>query len=710
MTRRRPSTAATIAGATLAAAAGLATLVGLLRLATAGARPDADLVVVNTNETYTLDPQRMSFLQDLRLAGVLYEGLARLDPDTGEPVAALAESWSVSGDGRTWTFWLRSDARWSSGAPVTAHDLVFAWKRALLPDTAARTGGLFMVIRGAREFFDWRAARLAEHAEAGLAGAEARTAAAALWAETERRFAETVGLAALDDRTLLVELERPVPYLADLLTYGVFSPVWRPAVEGWPAGTEDAWPHGTPPPMGERRWVRLDPATGRYRQDHGWARPGRHVGNGPYVLARWRYKRDLRLERSPTWSRAGRTPASDSILFLTIEDPNTAMLALETGQVDWIIDVGSDAASDLLAERRRWLERHAGEAERLAAAGLEGDALLAALPAPERGADERRNVHATPAFGTDFFSFNCRPTLAGGAANPFHDAAVRRAFVLATDRRTIVERVTRLGEPVMTAFVPTGSIPGYETPAGLGHDPERGRVELAAAGWADRDGDGRVEDAAGAPFPAVEILYTTTTPRYRWIAIALRDQWQRELGVTVELRGVDTKFYREDLRTGSFMVARGRWYGDYGDPTTFLDLFRTGDPSNDRGFSDPAIDAALDAAAAERDPARRMAMLADVERVLFTEHVPMLTLCQLVRVSMHDPVRLRGVGRHPRLAQDLARVRRVEPAAGAEVEAAPAAAVEDVGATAAAARADGRDERQARGAHRDLAARGEAAP
>jgi len=636
-------------------------------------RPDADLVLVNTNETYTLDPQRMSFLQDLRLAGALYEGPVRLHPDTGQPVAALAETWSVSEDGLTWTFRLRPDARWSSGAPVTAHDLVFSWMRALLPDTAARTSGLFMAIRGAREFFDWRAGRLA----AFDGGDDPAAAADELWNRTTAAFAERVGLRAADDRTLVIDLEQPVPYLADLLTYGVFSPVWRPAVEGWPAEATDAWPHGEPPAFAERRWVRLDPATGRYRQDHGWARPGRHVGNGPYVLDRWRYKRDLRLRRSPTWARAGRTPASESILFLTIEDPNTAMLALETGQVDWIIDVGSDGAADLLAQQAAWRDRHAATAERLRAEGVTGDALLAALPAPDRRRGERRNAHAMPTFGTDFFSFNCRPRLADGSPNPFHDAAVRRAFVLATDRQRIVERVTRLGEPVMTAFIPPRSIPGYRTPAGLGPDPARARTELAAAGWAPAGGradgdddaaDPTPRDAAGTPCPPVEILYTTTTPRYRWIAIALRDQWREVLGVEVELRGVDTKFYRQDLSAGSFMVARGRWYGDYGDPTTFLDLFRTGDPSNDRGFSDPAIDAALDAAARERDPERRLAMLAEIERELFTEHVPMLTLCQLVRVSMHDPARLRGVGRHPRLAQDLARVRRIQdPAAIAGV-------------------------------------------
>ena len=630
----------------------------LLARLTGPPRPSADLVLVNTNETYTLDPQRMSFLQDLRLAGVLYEGLTRVHPDTGAAVPALAESWSVSDDGLRWTFRLREDARWSSGAPVTAHDVAFSWMRAVLPDTAARGSGLFMAIRGSRGFFQWRAEALAAFAAAEHADPAA--AAEALWQRTERAFAEQVGLRVVGEHELEVALERPVPYFADLVAYGAFSPVWRPAVEGWPAAAAGAWPHGSPPPMAERRWVRLDAESGRYRQDHRWARPGRHVGNGPYTLARWRYKRDLRLERNVFWTRADRQPQADSILFLTIEDPNTAILALETGQVDWIIDVGSDAAADLLAQQAAWRSRHADAAEAITDVDPAGeDARLAALPEPERRRGERRNAHATPAFGTDFFSFNCRPQLADGRANPFHDAAVRRAFVLATDRRSIVAGVTRLGEPVATTLVPPGSIPGYDAPVGLGHDPERARAELAAAGWIDRDGDGVAEDAQGRPFPPVEILYTTTTPRYRWISIALRDQWREVLGVRVELRGVDTKFYREDLKNGAFMIARGRWYGDYGDPTTFLELFRSDDPSNDRGFRDPAVDAALDAAAVETDPDRRMARLAELERTLFTEHVPMLTLCQLVRVSMHDPARLRGVGRHPRLAQDLARVHRI---------------------------------------------------
>lgn len=618
--------------AAASAAAIVLLLIGVVRLTgtLAGERDPRELVLVNTNETRTLDPQRMSRLQDLRLASALYEGLVRLDPDTGVPIPALAESWTVSEDGRTWTFRLRAGARWSSGARVVAADVAWSWMRALLPDTAARNAALFHVIDGAEAFFDRRAAAIAAFEATGDAAADTAAAEASL-AAAESAFAASVGVRVIDDHTLEVRLADAIPYFADLLAYEVFSPVWRPAVEGWPAATHESWPNGTPPPMVERAFVSVDPATGRLEQDHRWARPGRHVGNGPYTLDRWRYKRDLRLVASPTWAREDRIPASESILFLTIEDGNTALLAMETGRVDWLIDVGTDAAADLLAEAR---------------------------------AGTRTNAHATPKFGTEFFQFNCRPELAGGRFNPFADAAVRRAFVLSADRRAIIDQVTRLNEPLATAFTPPGSVPGYRTPEGIGFDPERAAREFAAAGWRDRDGDGQVEDEDGRPFPEVELLVTTSTPRSRWIALALADGWERTLGVRSRIVGKDSGFFRADLKSGAFMIARGRWYGDYGDPTTFLDLSRTGNPSNDRGFSDPAIDAALDAAAAERDPARRLAMLEDIERELFTEHAPMLVICHLVGVSMHDPERVEGLANHPRGKQDLARIRRIDANAG----------------------------------------------
>ena len=227
----------------------------------------------------------------------------------------------------------------------------------------------------------------------------------------------------------------------------------------------------------------------------------------------------------------------------------------------------------------------------------------------------------------------------------------------ATNRDDIVSHATRLHEPTVTSFVPPHSIEGYGEVHGLAFDSDAAKESLASAGWTDRDGDGMVEDEHGNPFPSIDLLYTTNTVRYKWIALELRDQWRRVLGVNVELRGTDNKFFSADLRAGNFMVARGRWYGDYGDPTTFLDIFRSDNGNNDRGYSNPVIDAALDAAEKELDLEKRMAMLRDVEEILFTEEVPMLVVCQLLQLYMYDPEKVSGLTAHPRLVQHYWRVR-----------------------------------------------------
>jgi oligopeptide transport system substrate-binding protein len=129
--------------------------------------------------------------------------------------------------------------------------------------------------------------------------------------------------------------------------------------------------------------------------------------------------------------------------------------------------------------------------------------------------------------------------------------------------------------------------------------------------------------------------------------------WQRELGVRVELRGKENKFFKEDLINGNFMIGRGGWYGDYGDPTTYLDMCRTGDGNNDRGYSNPAVDDLLEQASREPDPRRRLELLAECERIIVEQDVPLLPLCQYVQVYMYEPGRLTGLSKHPRLIQYL---------------------------------------------------------
>jgi oligopeptide transport system substrate-binding protein len=104
---------------------------------------------------------------------------------------------------------------------------------------------------------------------------------------------------------------------------------------------------------------------------------------------------------------------------------------------------------------------------------------------------------------------------------------------------------------------------------------------------------------------------------------------------------------------GKFMISHGRWYGDYGDPTTFLDICKTGDGNNDRGYSNPRVDQLLNGAARELDHAKRMRMLEECERYLMEEELPLVPLCQLVQVYMYEPGKLKGLGEHPRLVQYL---------------------------------------------------------
>jgi oligopeptide transport system substrate-binding protein len=527
----------------------------------------ADLVFVNRGDVFTLDPQRMSYMQDFRIGYALYEGLVRWNNADFSIERAAAEPPVISDDQLTYTFAIRPTARWSNGDPVTAHDFVYSWQRLLWPDTAADYSNLLFVIEGAEEFFHWRQDQLKALM---TRGSDSRSASEAMTL-AQQQFDRTVSIKAIDDRTLQIRLRHPTPHVLDLLCFAVCLPVHRPTVEGWPQALKDSpamrergWIGVEAPQWSDRALVHLNAITGRIEQRHEWARPGTLVCNGPYILAEWRYKRDMRLERNPQFHDA-HLLHNNSVLMMSIEDVNTSELAFESGSVDWLGDVGAEYQADMLEERMRYEERHRTQIDRLCAEGLSFDEAIASLPAPT--ADERRDIHALPTFGTDFYSFNCRALLADGRPNPFADARVRRAFAQAVDKHAVVQNATRLNEPVMNALIPPNSIPGYTSPAGLPHDVDRARAELSTAGWIDRDHDGLIENDRGEPFPVIDLLWTTGSVRYKWMSLELKDQWESTLGVRVQLRSADTKFYKEDLKLGKFMIARGRWYGDYGDPT-----------------------------------------------------------------------------------------------------------------------------------------------
>jgi len=600
------------------------------------AGPRADFTMVQPNDFHTLDPQRMTYQHDIGLARAIHETLVIMDPERGGALPGTAERWEMSPDGLTWTFHLRPDARWSNGDPVVAQDFIDAWRRAMLPDFASNYAGFVEEIAGAKRLNAFRQAQLKEFA--ALPAAE-RTAerAATCWQETLAKSDELVAMHASDDRTIVLTLSQPVPYWLSVVAFPVMAPVHRPTMEHFSG---------------------FDTASGRRTVDARWTKPGTIVCNGPYMPESWRYKRRMRLVRNPEYWDRSRTDVP-IIDIVTIADGNTACLSYESGSSDWVPDLRVEFKPELVEQGKRWLDHHRAEYDALLAAGTSVDEALAALPAP--GPGERSDVHAIPNYGTDFYSFNCRPKLADGRPNPFADAGVRRAFALSVDKQLLADRVIRFGEPVANTLVPPYASPGYPSPKGLGHDPERARRELADAGWSARAEDGVPMRADGTRFPVVDLLYASDSPRYQVLSLALADMWRRELGVQVEPSAKESKSIKQELRSGRFMIARGGWYGDYRDPTTFLNLHRTGDGNNDRGYSSAAYDALLDRAAAELDPAKRLAILAEAERMAVEVDLPVLTVTHFTTIFLYDPARIRGITRDPSFEQRLSNIRVLKP-------------------------------------------------
>jgi len=592
-------------------------------------QPPADFTFINRGDVNTLDLQRMSWMQDLRIARLLFEGLTRTDVMTWEfaQIGGVAESWDISEDRRTYTFHLRDDARWSNGDPVTSADFVYTWRRALLPDTASKYVNFMWFIDGGREFYDWRADALDDLAQRTAAGRADEDAGLDLWDQTLTKFDDLVGVDAPDERTFVVTLKQPVPFFLEICAFPVLYPVHAGLLSTYESP---------------------DPVTGRLDSQPGWTKAGVLISNGPFRLDRWRFKRDMRLERNEHyWGRD--SIKIDSILIPTVEEPNAVVLAFESGGIDWVSDVTAAYRADIYAQKLAYYDEHRDQYEQLRSEGLDPIEIDRRLPP-----DRRARIHAFPAFGTYFYNFNCSERLTDGRPNPFADARVRRAFAMTIDKRTIVEEIRRMGEPAAHSLIPPGSLgPDYASPKGLvcisdaKTEAEReliaadARALLAQAGYPDP-----------SAFMTVELVFNKDSG-HDLIAQAIAKNWEQYLGVPTKLAQKELKVYRNDLIKHNFMTSRAGWFGDYGDPTTFLDLSRSDDGNNDRNFRSAAFDAMLDEANAELDPKKRLALLSEAERVLMEVELPMVPIYHYVQVCLFDPHRVTGISSHPRQEQNL---------------------------------------------------------
>lgn len=250
----------------------------------------ADIVIVNNIEPESLDPAIIVGVAEMRIVSVIFEGLARLDPKTANPVPGLAESWEISPDGLVYTFHLRSNLVWSTGGPITADDVVYSWIRALDPATASDYAGQLYYVKNGEEF------------NAG-----------------KIKDPSLVGVHALDARTVRVELNHPTAFFLDLCAFPTLSVVPRQTIEKY----GDRWLMTRPLPV-----------------------------SGPYELEDWRINDKVRVRKNPRYWDAANTK-TEVVDFLPIGSPTTALNLYETGGADivWDKDLVPIELLDLLLKR-----------------------------------------------------------------------------------------------------------------------------------------------------------------------------------------------------------------------------------------------------------------------------------------------------------------------------------------------------------------------
>lgn len=230
----------------------------------------------NQIEPEDLDPQVVSGVSEYRILSALFEGLLTPDPVDLHPIPGVAQSWDVSEDGRIYTFHLRENARWSNGDPVTAQDFIFSYNRLLHANLGAPYAYRLYAIKGAEAYH-----------------------------KGKTNDFSTLGIKALDDYTLQIELQEPLPYFAPMITFMSWYPVHKDTI--LKHGQIDQ--RGTP-----------------------WTRPGNMVSNGPFQLKNWEISKKLVVQRNPYyWNKD--TVRLNEIHFHPIESHNTEERAFRAGQL-----------------------------------------------------------------------------------------------------------------------------------------------------------------------------------------------------------------------------------------------------------------------------------------------------------------------------------------------------------------------------------------
>ena len=232
----------------------------------------------NSADPETLDLHKTSTVYEAHILRDLYDGLVVHDP-RGKVIPSAATGWTLSGDGKVYTFKLRAGAKWSNGDAVKASDFVFAYRRIMTPATGAKYANLLYPIANAE----------------------------AINKGTETDLTK-LGARALDDLTLEITLAAPTPYFLEALTHQTGYPVHPASIEK----------HG-----------------------QAYTKPENWVSNGAYVLKDWTPGAQIKVSKNPNfWDVAN--VKIDTVIFYPTKDQAAAVRRFEAGELHSNDDIPAD--------------------------------------------------------------------------------------------------------------------------------------------------------------------------------------------------------------------------------------------------------------------------------------------------------------------------------------------------------------------------------
>ena len=499
----------------------------------------SDLNVMVETPVESLDPQIATDGTSFEVIADYTDGLMQMDAD-GKAVEALAESYDLSDDGTVYTFHIREDANWSNGEPVTAADFVFAWQRAVDPDVASEYSYMMSDI------------------------GQIKNAAEIIAGEMDK---SELGVTAVDDKTLKVELNVPVSYFTSLMYFPTFYPVYE-------AGVEEADPDGTVP--------------GKWAQEAGF------VCNGAYTLETWTHNESMVYVKNPNYYDAANV-TMDELHFMLSADDTAIYAAYNSGDLDYIDTVPNDEISSLN--------------------GIN----------PEFGILDNLGTYYI-GFNVNDPIFDGKTEEEAAKMREAISLLVDRQFIVENVGQTGQIPADSFVPEGMAdgngGVFKTADTSYYDATATGAGELETAKGLLEEAGYTFTDnGNGTYKVD-----PAISMTYLTNDGTGH---IAVAESIQQDvsmLGINLEIKTEDWNVFLEDRKSGNFTLAREGWLADYNDPVNMLEIFTSDSGNNDMQLgkgtpvsSSPdwsAYDALIDQIRTTTDFAARVDLMHDAEDML----------------------------------------------------------------------------------------------